>query len=56
MLPVLITAPFLQKWSDETLFGKTVMVACGLWMIGVLAVGGITLLRATIRASGRRTK
>lgn len=56
MLPVLLTAPFLEKWSDETLLGRSVMIACGLWMVGILVVGGIILLRAAFRASGGRTK
>lgn len=56
MLPVFLTAPFLQKWSEETIFGRLVMIACGLWMVGVMVAGITIVLRAAIRASRQRPK
>lgn len=56
MLPVLLTAPFLQKWSDETFLGKSVMIVCGIWMVGVLTIVAMILLRAALRSLRERTK
>jgi hypothetical protein len=55
MAPVILTGPFIGKWSDASFLGKSIMVATGLWMIGIIVGGGFLLFRAISRASRKRT-
>ncbi|WP_145923500.1 hypothetical protein [Sphingopyxis macrogoltabida] len=49
--PAILTTPFIGKWSDASFLGKSIMVASGLWMIGVLLVGGYLLFRSIYRTT-----
>ena len=51
MAPALLTGPFIGKWSDASLAGKTILAATGLWMIGVFVVGGYLVFRSIYRTS-----
>ena len=51
LTPVILTGPFIGKWSDASLIGKSVMAITGLWMVGVLVVGGYFLFRSILSAS-----
>lgn len=48
--PAILTGPFIGKWSDASLPGKSILVIIGLWMVSVLVVGGYFLLRSILRA------
>jgi len=53
--PAALIGPFIGKWSDASLFGKVILAATGLWMIGVVAGGGFLLFRSIYRASRKRS-
>jgi hypothetical protein len=53
MFPSLVTMPFLEKWSDETIVGRSVIIVTGLWMLGMLAVGVFLRVRVTGAAHKR---
>ena len=55
LIPAMLTGPFIGKWSDASVLGKSIMVVTGLWMIGVFIVGGFLLFRALFRASQKRS-
>ncbi|WP_325229824.1 hypothetical protein [Sphingobium sp.] len=48
--PAILTGPFIGKWSDASFAGKAIMAMTGLWMVGVLVVGGYFLFRSILRA------
>ena len=52
--PAILTGPFIGKWSDATMWGKSIMLITGLWMVGVFIVGGFFLFRALARAPRKR--
>ncbi|MCW2412028.1 hypothetical protein [Sphingobium sp. B8D3A] len=49
--PAVLIGPFIRKWSDASLFGKTVLALLAIWFVAVLVAGGFLLFRALIRAS-----
>jgi len=51
LTPAILTGPFIGKWSDASLVGKSIMAITGIWMVGVLIVGGYFLFRSLLRAS-----
>lgn len=49
--PAILVGPFIGKWSDASLLGKSILVIISLWMVCVLVVGGYFLFRSLVRAS-----
>lgn len=55
MAPMVLIGSFIGKWSDASLFGKTVLGLLAVWFVAVLVAGGFLLFRALIRASRGRS-
>jgi hypothetical protein len=55
LAPAIFTGPFVGKWSDASLAGKSIMVVTGLWMIGVFVVGGYLFFRSLFRTSRKQS-
>lgn len=53
-VPMVLIGPFIGKWSDASLIGKTILVLLAIWSGTVLVVGGFLLFRALTRASRSR--
>jgi hypothetical protein len=53
--PMALIGPLIGKWSDASLFGKTVLALLAVWCAAVLLTGGFLLFRALIRVSKRRS-
>jgi len=51
MLPVLLVAPFVSKWSDASLIERAFIMLTGAWMLAVLVAGGFFICRSLIRVS-----
>lgn len=50
LTPAILIGPFIGKWSDASLLGKSILAIISLWMVGVLVVGGYFLFRSILRA------
>lgn len=56
MAPTILIGPFIGRWSDASVLGKTVWALLAMWLVAVLLVGGFLLFRAVIRASRRHSE
>lgn len=55
MAPMILIGPFVGKWSDASLLGKTVLALLAIWFVTVLVAGGFLLFRALVQASRDRS-
>lgn len=55
-VPMVLIGPFIGKWSDASLLGKTILVLLAIWFGVVLVAGSVLLFRALTRASRSRSE
>ena len=53
--PTILIGPFIGKWSEASFVGKLILAVTGIWMIGVILIGGYMLFRSVYRASRNRS-
>ncbi len=54
MVPVLVMAPFVSKWSDASLIERGVMLITGVWAVVVMGGGTFLAIRSIYRGVQKR--
>lgn len=51
LLPIILSVPFLPKWSDASSLVRVWMLLSGAWFVVIVAVGSFFIFRSAIRVS-----